>query len=1307
MAKRALMIAHEVGSPERQQAFDQWGGAPERWYHGTSKDVDFPKFKIGRHGAWFARDPKSASMYAENNDSQGYKRDGWNMVKTNTRSRVIPVHLKLGKSHTGPLPDSFKTENYKKAQSEWFDQLRAQGYDSWVPEGGDVAVVLKDPTQIKSAIGNRGTFDPNEADIGKAAGGSATKRALMIARDQRALLRRITNIYPGPGGGMDPSPGGGGYSGPGGGKYIGPSRYAEGGSVPPFRLHSGAAKLIAAKGQKKATPQQYAAMPGIKPDELKHSKFDTLGSKALPREEVIKHLEDNALPIEETQLGGEGRNTSTKFHDPKLQLPGGEKYREVLLHLPETRGTLKEYPVLRADGVSDGRYATQEAAERRAVEISGTVGEPTSTDVITGFRSAHWKEPDVLAHLRLTNRRGPNGEKILHLEEAQSDWGQKGRDQGFKTGAAQRYEDWRDGALERAKQKLAEKNIPEETAQNFLTAMGMGNRQIGHDVLAKFVGEKDHADKLWNEHLEDQQALPRGPYVDNTQKWTDLALKRVLHEAAHGGYDKIVVTPGDEQNKRYSLEKHVKNIQYYPDLGYLHATTHDNQGVKHENVKPEDLSKHIGKEAADRILKQGMQRYEGRGKLGGEFYHELEGDGLKVGGAGMRGYYDNILPKRLQALAQQHDPQAKVDLHAHSLNAAPDNSAVRQRAIISAHNVDDIDSPTEAAWNRLAPDLQNDHMEHARREQSERDLDVGDRPAPPAPLHSLDVTPQMRDSIKQGGFNSFKRGGDVGDPMRDVSDKQVRAALEKTVSPFSGDPEHVKEALRIASTFKVPTTTTSPGGYYNISQDRSPEEVAVKLAGLPGVTPKPVRKMSWEDLHKKGGSFVNLGGDRSTFGRLTRINGEPLAWPVDLHAGPNYMRELNPGLVWANAPGHATSLTNTIRRAADKGPVYGVYAPMGPRAVDSAHHMFDAVMAQIPGRDISKEDAAAFDAEIKQGMHMPIKKRPSASKALEKWPGILNAKEASEFARTLPGEQRSGILQHMDKKSWKDKGFPQIGVTRVAITDPDVFKASGNMLGHRVVQLDPSKMVEETKFKHGTYSAPTAGEYVGDVPLVQRHYAAPDVIEQRLMKPTVAGDIIHPYSASPVGRSSARKIFEEQKNIQPLNQRQLDSTMQGLERQKQYGLKTGGRVGYTPGGGVEQLQQNLRGAFSDLNRQVAAQGPQQQQQAMPQAPYGAYQRMEQQATGQAPNDAYQRMMAQALNGKTYEEMFPTTPKVAAPAPAVAPVQFAADAMPYYQTNYGPSPTEILGGDGTGSGDFKRGGRATNIVERALAITRRK
>ncbi len=149
-------------------------------------------------------------------------------------------------------------------------------------------------------------------------------------------------------------------------------------------------------------------------------------------------------------------------------------------------------------------------------------------------------------------------------------------------------------------------------------------------------------------------------------------------------------------------------------------------------------------------------------------------------------------------------------------------------------------------------------------------------------------------------------------------------------------------------------------------------------------------------------------------------------------------------------------------------------------------------------------------------------------------------------------------------------------------------------------------------------------------------------------------------------------------------------------------FRNGGRAGYAPGGGIAQLQQKLGGAFSDLNRQVAAQAPQQQQQAP-----ANYQAMERQATGQAPNDAYQRMMAQALNGRSYEDMFPTTPKVAAPTTAVTPTAPAAapvetPSAPAF--DYGSWMASLMGGDGSA---FKRGGRTNNIVERALAVTRRK
>ena len=36
-----------------------------------------------------------------------------------------------------------------------------------------------------------------------------------------------------------------------------------------------------------------------------------------------------------------------------------------------------------------------------------------------------------IGHVRFNDRTGPNGEKLLHLEELQSDWHQKGRTKGI------------------------------------------------------------------------------------------------------------------------------------------------------------------------------------------------------------------------------------------------------------------------------------------------------------------------------------------------------------------------------------------------------------------------------------------------------------------------------------------------------------------------------------------------------------------------------------------------------------------------------------------------------------------------------------------------------------------------------------------------------------------------------------------------------------------------------------------------------------------------------------------------------------
>ena len=149
---------------ENVEEFNTWGrnaivsndiGEPRRYYTGTSKDTIFKKFKVERHGAWFASDPETASMYAERNDSQGYKYDiERGFFEINTASRVIPAFLRAENPYTGDLPSEAKKDNYKKAQSDWFDSLRRQGYDAWIPESinGNLVVILKDPNQIKGAF---------------------------------------------------------------------------------------------------------------------------------------------------------------------------------------------------------------------------------------------------------------------------------------------------------------------------------------------------------------------------------------------------------------------------------------------------------------------------------------------------------------------------------------------------------------------------------------------------------------------------------------------------------------------------------------------------------------------------------------------------------------------------------------------------------------------------------------------------------------------------------------------------------------------------------------------------------------------------------------------------------------------------------------------------------------------------------------------------------------------------------------------------------------------------------------------------
>ena len=183
--KKAIKGALETLSPAESEAnkanFLADSAVQQRMYTGTSKDKDFSKFNVPKNGAWFTPSTDVASMYAKENDSKNLKYDfeTRQYKDVNTADRVMPVYLKAAKPYRITADDASRmnVDNYKKAQSQFFDSLRAMGHDSAIFEDG-TTVILEGPHQIKSAIGNRGTYDIRETDITKRKGGlAAIKRS--------------------------------------------------------------------------------------------------------------------------------------------------------------------------------------------------------------------------------------------------------------------------------------------------------------------------------------------------------------------------------------------------------------------------------------------------------------------------------------------------------------------------------------------------------------------------------------------------------------------------------------------------------------------------------------------------------------------------------------------------------------------------------------------------------------------------------------------------------------------------------------------------------------------------------------------------------------------------------------------------------------------------------------------------------------------------------------------------------------------------------------------------------------------------
>ena len=413
--------------------------------------------------------------------------------------------------------------------------------------------------------------------------------------------------------------------------------------------------------QWKAWLTSNASKLGIKKDEIEWSGIndylDLRGKDKLSKDDLVAFLNTNGVQINETVFGepseadieallddeaGEGMSRedaiqslkdegySTKYD--RYTLPGGENYREVLITLPEAnvnaaaelqqqRHKAEVLREIQAEFEAEGN--TQRAAEfaRKAEFTEARVAELEKLPkekLADNYESSHWDKKNVLAHIRVNDRTDPDGNKVLFVEEVQSDWGQEGKKRGFQ----------------------GSKTFTVRQDTSGVPALAGRWEVVDQDgnIEEGFQTEEDA--RRWANIEQKGQGVPVAPFVTKTEGWLNLALKRIAMMAVEGGYDKVAFVNGEQSADRYSLSKQVNKLEY-TEGGALYAWDKNDNEVMRKKMSENEVADHIGKELADKLLASKKDKYNSR---------TLTGVDLEVGGEGMKTFYDKLVPQAINKL---------------------------------------------------------------------------------------------------------------------------------------------------------------------------------------------------------------------------------------------------------------------------------------------------------------------------------------------------------------------------------------------------------------------------------------------------------------------------------------------------------------------------------------------------------------------------------------------------------------------------------------------------------------------------------
>jgi N12 class adenine-specific DNA methylase len=287
-------------------------------------------------------------------------------------------------------------------------------------------------------------------------------------------------------------------------------------------------------------------------------------------------------------------------------------YREILVTLPDA--------VAKQKGVSDYTVPSAHRYGSRADDVNR------------------------LVHVRLDEVTGADGKRYVRVGEIQSDWGQEGRDKGFGEKATPSKLD----AVYAGKGIVSKWYVyPKSRSEDAAPYIGkLVEAVTKEDAIAKAhvfrIGKNDKGEFLG-------AATSAAPFVTDTRAWVALGIKRAILHAIDVGADGIVFGTGQQNADLYDLSKQVDRVAVTPTGGVWVVTAwKDGASVLSKDARNEsELAEIVGKDLAERAISEN----------GGDY----SGLDLRVGGEGMRKFYDSIVPSVANEVLRKLSPGTKVE----------------------------------------------------------------------------------------------------------------------------------------------------------------------------------------------------------------------------------------------------------------------------------------------------------------------------------------------------------------------------------------------------------------------------------------------------------------------------------------------------------------------------------------------------------------------------------------------------------------------------------------------------------------------